>query len=182
MISTPRISISWILSARRPRAGGTILPECQMDDRSRPSSPCTYEPGRAADHEVTVMRMTDTTGSAGRSGAVPEQLGLELLHPDSHSAIGPATRPTTRSSRTSTTAIRTTTTWTTSIWSAPSAESCRQDPHVDFPLELLVRLNRAWRRCKRTKTNTPCALRFEMLEKVGSKDYVDRRWIERPRM
>jgi len=107
------------------------------------------------------MRMTDTAGDAGRSGAVPEQLGLDLLPADAQSTMPRATRPTTPVSRTSTTATRTTTTWTTSISSAPSAASPWPSAHADFPLELPVKLHRGWRRCRKSKRNTAAALAFE---------------------
>jgi hypothetical protein len=98
-------------------------------------------------HEATAMHTTDTSGLvSGRSGAVAQVIGSGLRLSDVDSAIK---RP---SARTSTMAIRTTTTSTTTTWCAPSADSS------GYTFESLLQ---AYLDCRRHKRNTGSALEFE---------------------
>jgi retron-type reverse transcriptase len=111
-------------------------------------------------HKATVMRTTDTSKVRPvRSGAVS---WLSNRPGDRHSTIRRSTPPTTRSSRTSVMATRTTTTRTTSGACAPSADLFAI-PHADFSFADLVQ---AYFDCRRTKRTSVSALRFEIdLEK-----------------
>jgi RNA-directed DNA polymerase len=107
--------------------------------------------------KATDMRATDTADrSPVRSGAAD---GPRIRPAGVNSTNGRSTPRTTimRGIRASTTAIRTTTTRTTSSGPAPSAD--HHESHTAFTLEDLVR---AEIDCRRTKRNTASALAWEI--------------------
>ncbi len=113
-------------------------------------------------HEATAMHTTDTADSAfGRPGAVSPVIGASLRQSDVDSVNDHSTAPTTPSIRTSTMAIRTTTTrTTTTIECALSADtSVTTKSHAGFLFEHLVR---AYFDCRKHKRNTASALAFEV--------------------
>ena len=98
-------------------------------------------------HEATAMRTTDTAADErARSGAVSELIGDSLRPGD----VDSTTVAPTPGIRTSTTAIRTTTTRATKGAAAPSA-----DPNLFEQLVL------AYLDCRRTKRNSTSAQAFE---------------------
>lgn len=106
---------------------------------------------------ATDMRTTDTVGTAPEwSGAVSpaSNLGGDV---DSTNGRSTPRIPTMPGCRTSTTAIRTTTTRATPTGRVQSADQY-QRRHADFSFEELVR---AYLDCRQTKRNKPTALAFE---------------------
>lgn len=113
-------------------------------------------------HEATAMHITDTASSAsGRSGAVSPVIGASLRQSDVDSVNKNSPALTTRFARTSTTAIRTTTTRTTSSSCALSADTfvATNKSHAGFSFERLVQ---AYFDCRKRKRNTASALAFEV--------------------
>ncbi len=104
--------------------------------------------------KVTVKRIADTNSLLVRSGAVSPLIGANLRQSDVHSVIGRSSPPTTGGFRTSTMAIRTTTTRTSSSALAPSADTT----HAGFNFTALVQ---AYYDCRKHKRNTLSALAFE---------------------
>lgn len=112
-------------------------------------------------HKATAMHTTDTASSAsGRSGAVSPVIGASLRQGDVDSVNNHRTTLTTPSFRTSTTAIRITTTRTTATTCVLSADtSVTNKSHAGFLFEHLVR---AYFDCRKHKRNTKSALAFEV--------------------
>lgn len=112
------------------------------------------------------MRTTDTAqldlfaqpGTSGAAAAPSDRSGgVDSANGGIFASSAPAT-PTTRGSRTSTTATRTTTTRATTTGAGPSAAR-QHDFAGAFSYEDLVE---AWLDCRRTKRNTPAARDFEL--------------------
>ena len=113
-------------------------------------------------NEATAMRVADTDGLDTHvwSSAVSPLIGSGLRRGDVDSTKGRSTLTTNLMPgvRISTTAIRTTTTRTTSLELVPSADQYER-PHADFSLEELLQ---AYYDCRRTKRNSASALAFEI--------------------
>jgi len=107
---------------------------------------------------ATASRVPDTTGAAGRSGAVSGQISFGFLPGDAHSTTGRSTRPTTRGTRTSVPATRTTGTRTTAT-ELSSSEEAHQPSHA---APSFADLYQAYYDCRTRKRNTHSALRFEV--------------------
>ena len=110
--------------------------------------------------KATAMRIMETAGSnQNASSAVTSLIGANLRQSDVDSKIQRSTPLilTMPGRRTSTTAIRTTTTRITSSAPALSADQSERH-HADFSFSELVQ---AYFDCRKTKRNTASALAFE---------------------